>query len=136
MRTPQSLDDAKAIVREEKAKFSTAIAALFGSRPVLAVLTLVMIVFGVQALLAPTELPPLGSVNIAQLGLPPLDFGAIGQGAREAASAAQSAGARDVLAEQLAAHPSAPPYINATVALGAALLLAINILAAARRYRA
>ena len=38
-------------------------------------------------------------------------------------------------AEQLAAHPSAPPYINASVALGAAFLLVMNILAAAQRYR-
>lgn len=135
MRTPHSLDDAKTIYREEKSKLTTALASVAGSRPALAVLAVFMITFGVQALVAPQRLPIVAGLDLAQFGLPPLDFGAVGQGASEAAASADRAGARDFVADFIAKNPWAPPWINIGVALLAALLLVLNTFAAARRWR-
>ena len=135
MRQPKSLDDAKAIYREEKSKLTTAIGSLVGSRPVLAVMALLMITFGVQALMSPSQLPPVTGMGLAQLGLPPLDFGVVGQGASEAVASAERAGGRDFFLEWIAANPGAVPYINIGITALAAVLLALNIFAAARRYQ-
>jgi len=137
MRQPKSLDDAKAMVREEKAKVTNAISAFAGSRWATAILATLVIAFGVNLIYSPTQLPTFGDWSVARVGLPAgADFGLLGEQAAQARDAAH----REQVAERgvswAEANPQAVPIINAVGVGGAFLLLLTNmwIMTKRRRY--
>ena len=67
MRTPQSLDDAKAIYREEKGKIARSLDALIGSRVLMAVLATFVIAFAVLGYYGTQTVTPTGTL-ISQIG--------------------------------------------------------------------
>lgn len=136
MRQPKNLDDAKAMVREEKGKLTRAFNAVIGSRPLLALLATFTLAFGLHALYAPTRLPTVGAVSLVQVGLPPLDLGVVGEQLPEVQQAAQNEDLPGRFNEFVVAHESQVPLYN-WIGLGvAALLLAINltVMTIRRRY--
>ncbi len=90
MRTPHSLNEAKAIYHEEKVKVTSSLSAIAGSRWLMAILAALVLAFGLHAIYAPARLPPIGGLSLAQVGLPSnIDFGVVGEQARQAQEAAQ-----------------------------------------------
>lgn len=136
MRTPRNLVDAKAIYREEKAKFTGSLNALIGSRMLLAVLAVSAIAFASRLMFAPDRLPSVGGLSLAQVGLPPLDFGVAGEQLAQAREAALREGASGYVQTFLAANGDLIPMFNA-IGLGLCLaLLAWNltVMTARRRF--
>lgn len=135
MRQPQSLEDAKAIVREEKAKVSTALKKVFGAPVVTALLAALLIAFGANLLYSPTQLPLLGDWTLASVGLPNLDFGVVGE---QAAQISQAAANQDLSGRAVSwadQHPDKVPLINIAVTIAALLLLLGNMWLTTRRYQ-
>ena len=140
VRQPQNLAEAKQIFREEKAKVSSSLAAIAGSRWLMAILATCVIAFGTHLLFAPTRLPAVQISSVAALGLPPgLDFGLVGEQAQQAITAAQESAAQEELQARLAAEAQANddfvPMINAISFGVAAVLLLINMTIMTRRRR-
>lgn len=125
MRTPHSLDEAKAIYREEKAKLSGSLSAVAGSRWIMAVLATLAIAFGADLLYFPNRLPAIGGLSLTMIGLPPLDFGIVGDQAVQAGEAAQRQGAQDAIGSFLADHANLVPILNA-VGFGITFLLLLG----------
>ncbi len=89
VRQPQNLAEAKQIFREEKRKVTSSLAAIAGSRWLTAILAALVLVFGTHSLYAPTRLPTVSGLSLAQLGLPSgVDFGVAGEQAAQARDAA------------------------------------------------
>jgi len=113
----RSVDDAKALVKAEKAKIGTALHRLVTARVPVAIIAAFAITsaiaFGTHLIYARERLPTVG-VSSAMLGLPPLqlDFGIAGEAATEAAAAAQRQGASQIASEFLVANPALVPLIN------------------------
>lgn len=123
MRTPKNIDEAKAIVREEKNKVSSSLSKMIGSRWLLAVLATFAIAFGSHLAYAPSRLPPVGGLSLAAAGLPPgIDFGFAGQQAASARQAAIEQGAPGFFQEKINENRQYVPLLNA-IGLGLALLL-------------
>lgn len=122
VQAPQSLDEAKALVRAEKAKVTSALGAIFGSRVAMAVAAVLTVGFGSHVVFSPDRLPPIGGLTLAQVGLPPLDFGLLGQGVRDASDAAMREGAAGEVTAFLGENQDLIPLLNA-VGFGACLLL-------------
>jgi len=136
MRQPTSLDDAKAMVREEKAKVSTAVSNFAGSRWATAILATLVIAFGVNLIYSPTQLPTFGDWSVARVGLPEgRDFGLLGEQAVQAREAAE----REQIAERgrtwAEANSDKVPAINAVGVGGALLLLLGNMWIMTKRRR-
>lgn len=136
MRQLQSLDEAKAVFREEKAKIASSLSAIAGSRWLTAILAALVIAFGVNLIYSPTQLPSFGGFSLAAVGLPEsVDFGVVGEQAREARQAAE----REALGERgqswADANPDYVPLINAAGAGGGLVLLLINMTIMTRRRR-
>lgn len=126
MRQPTNLAEAKEIFREEKAKVTGSIAAIAGSRWLMAILATLVIAFGTHLAFAPARLPAVGGISLAAVGLPPtVDFGFAGDQARQAAEAAANSEARTRAAEFVAANQDKIPIFNA-VMFGIALLLLLG----------
>lgn len=136
VRQPKSLKEAKEIVREERIKVTTSLSALAGSRWLMAILATFAIAFGTHLAYAPARLPPVAGVSIAQIGLPTdLDFGVIGDQAKQAADAAERQDARGRAREMLEANPERYPLYNA-IGFGLAIvLLAVNMTIMTKRRR-
>lgn len=128
-RTPQNLQEAKQIFREEKAKVSSSIAAIAGSRWLMAILATFVIAFGTHLAFAPTRLPPVSISGVGALGLPPVDFGVVGEQASQAwDSFQQSEGASEIgtrFSDEANTNQDFIPTLNA-IGFGAALLLLIG----------
>ena len=76
VRQPTNLAEAKEIFREEKAKVTTSLSAIAGSRWLMAILATLVIAFGTHLAYAPARLPTVGGVSLAAIGLPSnVDFG-------------------------------------------------------------
>ncbi len=89
VRQAQNLAEAKQIFREEKRKVTSSLAAIAGSRWLTAILAALVLVFGTHSLYAPTRLPTVSGLSLAQLGLPSgVDFGVAGEQAAQARDAA------------------------------------------------
>jgi len=117
------LAEAKARVIAEKNKVAGSLSALAGSRWLMAILATLAIAFAVNLIYSPANLPMIGGVSLATVGLPPnLDFGVVGEQASQARDAAQRQGAGDVVASFLADHADLIPILNA-VGLGLSLAL-------------
>lgn len=126
MRQPTNLAEAKEIFREEKAKVTGSIAAIAGSRWLMAILATLVIAFGTHSAFAPERLPAVGGVSLAAVGLPPnVDFGLAGDQAKQAAEAAANSEARTRAEEFMAANQDKIPIFN-MVAFGIALLLLLG----------
>lgn len=126
-RTPQNLDEAKQIFREEKSKVTGSLSAIAGSRWLMAILATAVIAFGTHLYFAPQRLPALTISNVTALGLPPgLDFGLVGEQAQQAMDAAARSEARSEIANRFSAEAAANPNFVRTInaiGFGAALLL-------------
>jgi hypothetical protein len=126
VRQPTNLAEAKEIFLEEKTKVTGSLAAIAGSRWLMAILATLVIAFGTHLLYAPARLPAVGGVSLAAVGLPPtVDFGFAGDQARQAAEAAANSEARTRAQEFVAANAERIPIFNA-VAFGIALLLLLG----------
>lgn len=136
VRQPQSLAEAKQIIKEERAKVRSSISAIAGSRWLLAILATFALAFGTHLIYAPDRLPPVSGLSLAQIGLPSgVDFGFVGEQAEEAAAAARDHDVRGRVQEAAAANPERAATINA-IGFGAALvLLLINMAIMTKRRR-
>lgn len=136
VRTPHSLKEAKEIVHEERVKVSSSISAIAGSRWLMAILATFALGFGTHLAYAPGRLPPVAGLSAVQFGLPTgIDFGFVGEQAKEAAKAAQDQDLRGRAEEVINEHPERIPLINA-VGFGVALvLLLINMTIMTKRRR-
>lgn len=130
------LAEAKARFVVEKNKVTGSLAAVIGSRVLLAVLATFAIAFAANLLYSPEDLPRVGGLSLAQAGLPPsIDFGVAGEQAGEAISAAQREGAAGYVQAFFAENSDLIPVFNA-VGLGLSLvLLLINMTVMTKRRR-
>lgn len=128
VRQPKNLAEAKQIIKEERIKVTSSISAIAGSRWLLAILATFALAFGTHLAYAPNRLPPVAGLSVAQFGLPTgLDFGFVGEQAKQAAEAAEREQLRRRAQEALAANPERVQQINA-IGFGLALvLLLINM---------
>ena len=83
------------------------------------------IAFGADLLYFPHRLPAIGGISLATIGLPPLDFGIVGEQATQAQEAAQRQGVDDVVAAFLTDHPNLVPIFNG-VGFGLTFLLLLG----------
>ncbi|MDX2276087.1 MAG: hypothetical protein NW206_11615 [Hyphomonadaceae bacterium] len=136
IRRPKNLEDAKAIYKEEKQKVTRSLDAIIGSRVLMAVLATFVIAFAVNLLTSPDQLPNVGGLSIARLGLPPeVDFGFVGEQATQAGQAALREGAPGMIQSFVEENRSAVPIING-VGLGATfVLLLVNMTVMTKRRR-
>lgn len=126
VRQPQSLAEAKEIFREEKAKVTSSLSAIAGSRWLMAILATLVIAFGAHLAYAPARLPAVGGVSLTAIGLPPnVDFGFAGDQAKQAAEAAANSDARTRAQEFVTANADKIPIFNAVI-FGLSLLLLIG----------
>ena len=136
MRQPKDLNEAKAMVREEKNKLLHAFNSVIGSRALMALLATFTLAFALHSIYAPERLPTVGAVSLVQVGLPPLDLGVVGEQLPEVQQAAVNEDLPGQFNDFVAEHESQIPLWN-WIGLGiAALLLAINltIMTIRRRY--
>ncbi|HET9232066.1 MAG TPA: hypothetical protein VFO00_12315 [Vitreimonas sp.] len=136
VRQPKDLAEAKQIIKEERIKITSSISAIAGSRWLMAILATFALAFGTHLLYAPARLPPVSGLSIAQIGLPTgVDFGFVGEQAKEAARAASDQDVGGRVQEAVAANQERIPLINA-IGFGLALvLLAINMTIMTKRRR-
>lgn len=126
VRQPTSLAEAKEIFQEEKAKVTSSLSAIAGSRWLMAILATLVIAFGTHLAYAPARLPAVGGISLTAVGLPPtVDFGFAGDQAKQAAEAARNSEARTRAQEFVTANADKIPIINA-VCFGLALLLLLG----------
>lgn len=137
VRQPKSLDDAKAIYREEKGKVLRSLNSIIGSRVLMAVLATFVIAFAVNLIISPDRLPNIGGLSLARVGLPnDIDFGFVGEQVGQAKQAAIEQGAPSQVQGFLSEHRDLAPIINA-FCLGAAFVLLIwnmTVMTLRRRY--
>ena len=125
VRQPKSLDEAKEIYREEKGKVTRSLNSIIGSRILMAVLATFVLAFGVNLITSPDQLPNVGGLSIARVGLPSdVDFGFVGEQPTEAGQAAISNGAPSQVEAFLSEHRQLVPILNG-IGLGAAFVLLI-----------
>src|SRR5262249_493998 len=113
MRTPHSLNEAKAVYHQEKVKVTSSLSAIAGSRWLIAILAFFVLAVGLHSIYARDRLPPVGGLSLAQVGLPTgIDFGVVGEETRQVQEAARrqnvSAHVRSILDQNAAWIP----YIN------------------------
>jgi hypothetical protein len=126
VRQPKNLAEAKQVIREERIKLTSSLSALAGSRWLMAILATFVIAFGVHLAYAPARLPPVSGLSLTQVGFPTdLDFGVVGDQAKEAASAAQRQDIRGRVQELVGANPERYPLYNA-IGFGVALVLLLG----------
>ncbi len=135
VRQPKDLAEAKQIFREERAKVRNSLSAIAGSRWLMAILASLTLAFGAHLAYAPARLPPIQGLSLTQVGLPPVDFGFLGEQAREAAAAAERQDVRGQAQQAVAQNSKRAPLINA-IGFGLALvLLLLNMTIMTRRRR-
>lgn len=130
------LKEAKARVIAEKNKVTGSLAAIIGSRVLLAVLATLCIAFAANLLYSPGDLPRVGGLSLAQAGLPPnIDFGVVGEQAGQAAAAAQREGVGGYVQAFFTEHANLIPLFNA-IGLGLCfIMLLINMIVMTKRRR-
>jgi hypothetical protein len=123
VRQPRSLAEAKQTFRDERRKVVSSLAAIAGSRWLMAILAAFVLAFGTHLAYAPTRLPPVGGLSLAATGLPPsVDFGFAGEQAKAAAEAAARQDVSGRVRELLDANAARIPLLNA-MGFGLCLLL-------------
>lgn len=132
-----AIQQAKDRVKSEKTKVKTALDSIIGSRTALAVLSAAVIAFGSHVVFAPFRAAPIfDNFSFLTLGLPPLDFGLLGQGVRDASEAALRQGAAEEAQALAESHSMLTPTLNVIGLVVAALLLAWNFKVLIDRRRA
>ncbi len=135
MQTPRSLEEAKTAFKAEKAKVTTSLSTIMGSRWLLAIAATFALAFGTHLAYAPSRLPPVGGLSLSTAGLPPLDFGVAGEQAAKAREAAIREGAPSQIQAAINENREYVPMMNA-VGFGLALLiLALNLTLMTKRRR-
>ena len=136
MRTPHSLNDAKAMIHSEKVKVTSSLSAIAGSRWLMAILAALALAFGLHAIYAPGRLPSIGGLSLAQVGLPPnIDFGVIGEQAKQAQEAAARQDVGGHVTGLIGQHAAFIPYINDAGFAVALVLLVANMWIMTKRRR-
>jgi hypothetical protein len=136
MRTPHSLTEAKAVFHQEKVKVTSSLAAIAGSRWLMAVLAAFALAFGLHAIYAPARLPTIGGLTLSQIGLPSnIDFGVVGEQARQAQEAAVRQNVGGHVSSLIDQHADYIPYLNYAGFALAFALLAVNIAIMTKRRR-
>ncbi|MFZ2028983.1 MAG: hypothetical protein WAU68_01630 [Vitreimonas sp.] len=136
MRTPHSLNEAKQVFHEEKVKVTSSLSAIAGSRWLMAILATFALAFGLHALYAPSRLPTIGGLSLSQVGLPSgVDFGVVGEQARQAQEAAQRQNVGAHVTSLIDQHATYIPYINYSGFALALILLLINMTIMTKRRR-
>jgi hypothetical protein len=130
---PQSLEEAKALYQQEKAKLRAAFGALAGSRWLLAILATFVLAFGSNLLFAPMRLPHVAGIEAATAFMPQVDFGLAGEQFEKAREAAENQGASARVEEVLAANAARAPAMNLAMFVLCLVLLAINLTIMTRR---
>ena len=135
MQTPRSLEEAKTAFKAEKAKITTSLSTIIGSRWLLAIAATFALAFGTHLAYAPSRLPPVGGLSLSAAGLPPLDFGVAGEQAAKAREAAIREGAPSQIQAAINENREYVPIMNA-VGFGLALLiLGVNLTLMTKRRR-
>jgi uncharacterized membrane protein YhaH (DUF805 family) len=124
---PQSLDEAKTIVREERLKLRHAFSAIIGSRWLLAILATFVIAFGTHIAFAPTRLPPVAGLAAATSFMPAVDFGLVGEQAQQAAQSAIDQGADEEARALIAENAARIPAANVIMFALCLVLLLVNM---------
>lgn len=128
MRQPKSLDDAKQMFREERAKVAASLGLIAGSRWLLAIAAALALTFGSHLVYAPNRLPAMEWLDWQNVGLPPsVDFGLAGEQWDEMRAAAERHDVAARARETLTAHQDRNVVINALAFLAALLLLLGNL---------
>jgi hypothetical protein len=136
MRTPHNLKEAKEVFHEEKVKVTSSLSAIAGSRWLMAILATFVLAFGLHALYAPSRLPTVGGLSLSQVGLPSgVDFGVVGEQARQAEEAAQRQSVGAHVSQIIDQHATYIPYINYAGFALALVLLLINMTIMTKRRR-
>jgi hypothetical protein len=113
VRQPKDLAEAKQIFREERTKVTSSVSAIAGSRWLMAILATLVIAFGTHLAYAPTRLPPVGGLSLAQAGLPAgVDFGVVGEQAQAAREAAARQGGQERVQQAIDENAARIPMIN------------------------
>jgi hypothetical protein len=135
MRTPHSLNEAKAMVHEEKVKVTSSLSIIAGSRWLMAVLAAFVMAFGLHSIYARDRLPPIGGLSLAQVGLPSgVNFGVVGDEVRQAREAAHRQHVDERARAAVDRNAVWIPYINyAGFAVALVLLLANMTIMTKRR---
>lgn len=128
MRQPKSLDDAKQMFREERAKVAASVSLIAGSRWLLAIAAALTLTFGSHIVYAPNRLPAMEWLHWQNVGLPPsVDFGLAGEQWDEMRAAAERHDVAARAEEALAASQDRNVLINALAFLAALGVLALNL---------
>jgi hypothetical protein len=136
MRTPHSLKEAKAIVHEEEVKVTSSLSAIAGSRWLMAILATFALAFGIHSAYAPSRLPTIGGLSLAQVGLPSgVDFGVVGEQAKQGQEAAARQNVGGHVAGLIDQHSTLIPYINYAGFGLAVVLLLVNMAIMTKRRR-
>jgi hypothetical protein len=133
---PSAIQEAKARVRAEANKVTSSISAVLGSRVLMAVLATFTIAFAANVIYSPSQLPSVGGLSLAQIGLPAgIDFGVVGEQAAQARDAAQREGVSGYINSFLTENAAQIPLMNMIgLALSFALLL-VNMTIMTQRRR-
>lgn len=135
MQTPRSLEEAKTAFKAEKAKVTTSLSTIMGSRWLLAIAATFALAFGTHLAYAPSRLPPVGGLSLSTAGLPPLDFGVAGEQAAKAREAAIREGAPSQIQAAIDENREYVPMMNAAGFGLALLILALNLTVMTKRRR-
>jgi hypothetical protein len=115
----------------------SSIEAFIGSPYAVAFLLAAAIAFGSHVIWAPERLAPVvDNFSTVTLGLPPVDFGVVGQGVHDATDAAIRQGGGDAARDLLSQNAWANPLLNGLGLAVALALLIWNFLAMLRKKRA
>ena len=134
MPLPKSLNEAKEVLRAQRAKVAASISLVAGSRWLLAIAAALALTFGSHLVFAPNRLPAMEWLDWRNIGLPPsVDFGLAGDQWDKMVAAAERQDVAARAQEALAANQDSYVWINA-VAFAAALgMLILNLWLMTRR---
>lgn len=135
VRQPQSIDEAKQIYREEKGKVLRSLDALIGSRVLMAVLATFVLAFAVNLWMSPNQMPNVGGLSLATYGLPPMDFGVLGEQFDTAKQAAYEQGLDGEVRGFLDKNRGLVPILNGILFGASVVLLLWNMSVMTRRRR-
>ena len=136
-----SLDEAKAQISQEyaqeKKKVVTSLKAIAGARATLAIVGALFLAFAGHVIYFNDRLPSLtNALSTASIGLPPVDFGRLGEGATEVRDAAVRQGAQGEVQGFLSQNPDIVPVLNGLgLGVTAILLILALIIQADKRKR-
>jgi hypothetical protein len=133
MQTPQSLAEAKAMLKTEEDKALGTLDVIIGSRWLMAILATCVLAFGLHAVYAPTWLPSFTGLSLANFGLP--SHLELGPGTHEVAAAWQRQNGNQHIQALASEHADLFPYINIAGFAVCFILLLVNLTIMTKRRR-